>query len=283
MNYIIRKGNELLDRVGEQFINEQYDIHTIIMLDNIGRPKYSFIDGEKDEKICRFCGRTNEEVGFDNKSHVIPKFLGNFLVISNFECDECNSFFSRYETELEKYVKIPLIANKNKQLKDRTAKNISRIGGMIEATEGEKERVEFNSLFVLKVLMKFGYSMLLDNEIMDYTILKESIIKEDIIPDKNYLLDITLRKPNSANTIILYESKNDKYVDNIVSLNFNMKKYVWFLDKDKNDHKIDDQIIKEDYLKLFTDYDIYNYRTRNFSLKNFVIKFNIDKFLEFLN
>ncbi len=284
MNYIIKRNDDILDTLDKYLIDDYYNIHTVVMLDNMGRPKYEFIDGEKredDTKICRFCGRNSDQTTFNNKSHIIPKFLGNFLVISNFECDECNAIFSRYETELERYVKIPLIANRNKNLKNRIGKTISRVDGNIEIN-GDQEKVEFNSLFVLKILLKFAYCMLDDEEINKYTEIKNVITRDFYIKNPN-IVDITLRRPFLTNTAVLYESKNTDFIKNIFALNFNMKKYIIFFDKDKSDKVLDDDIIRDQYIRLFIDNDIYKLRVRNFSDTNYTIKFNVNKFLEFLN
>ena len=278
--YVLRKEDFDVDR-DRYIIDDVYDIHSAIILNNIGRPKYTYIDGEKSYKKCRFCGKTQDEVTFDNKSHVVPKFLGNFLVISNFECDKCNSFFSKYETELEKFIKIPLIANiKDKDLKDRYGKNISRVGDDI-VVSGEKEKVEFNGLYVLKILLKFAYSMLYDEEVSEYTNIGE-VLLNDKVPRITHILDITLRKPLDWNSIILYKSKTRDYIDNIMVLNFNMKKYIVFFNKDdKNDTIVYGGDIDK-YIKLFYDSDIYNHRVRDFESEHISIKFKIDIFMQFI-
>jgi len=266
------------------FIDERYNIHSAIVLNNIGRPKYIYVDGEKNFKTCRFCGKTENEITFNSKSHVVPKFLGNFLVISNSECDECNAFFSKYETELEKYIKIPLIANlKDKELKDRFAKNIERVQGEI-ILKGEQEKVEFNGLYVLKILLKFAFSLLKDDELNEYKNIKSVLLNDDI-PNITKILDITSRTPFDWNSVILYENKfkdDDKYVDNILTLNFNMKKYIIFFNKDNKKTELSENIIREDYIKLFNDIDIYNWRIRDFNNERIQIKFNLDIFMEFI-
>lgn len=61
--------------------------------------------GTKGEE-CRFCGCSEPEVTFRNVSHAVPEFLGNHQLISNYECDACNTFFSRnLEGHLDKYTR----------------------------------------------------------------------------------------------------------------------------------------------------------------------------------
>lgn len=65
------------------------------------------IDGKKvfwghkgvDQK-CRFCGKDKSQTTFRNDTHLIPYLMGNSLLFSHFECDKCNSLFSKYENEL---------------------------------------------------------------------------------------------------------------------------------------------------------------------------------------
>jgi hypothetical protein len=58
----------------------------------------------KSERMCRFCGKKSGEVKFKKDAHVIPEALGNRYLVSDFECDECNHKFGRYEDDLMKYV-----------------------------------------------------------------------------------------------------------------------------------------------------------------------------------
>lgn len=282
MNFLRKEDFKDINKE-KNFINKNYDIHSAIILNNIGRPKYTFVDGNKDFKVCRFCGKTQDDVTFNNRSHVVPKLLGNFLVVSNFECDVCNSYFSKYETELEKYIKIPLIANlRDKELKNRFAKNIQRVDGEISLT-GKKEKVEFNGIYVLKILLKFAMSMLKEDEIDDYKNIINILLNEEI-PFITNILDITTKTPFDWNSVILYENnlKDDNLVDNILVLNFNMKKYVIFFNRDGKEIDITDRHIDKYYIDLFSDKDIYNYRLRDFNNPDVQIKFNLDIFMNFI-
>lgn len=52
--------------------------------------------GDETNKICRFCGKTEPEVKFEKRAHVVSEFLGNRSLFSHYECDECNERFSKY-------------------------------------------------------------------------------------------------------------------------------------------------------------------------------------------
>jgi len=51
--------------------------------------------GDKDNRKCRFCNKSDGEVTFKNVAHAIPEFTGNKKLIAHYECDDCNSKFSR--------------------------------------------------------------------------------------------------------------------------------------------------------------------------------------------
>jgi hypothetical protein len=54
----------------------------------------------KDQRICRFCGQANNPKKFKSKAHFIPQLLGNPYLLSDFECDDCNALFGKYENDL---------------------------------------------------------------------------------------------------------------------------------------------------------------------------------------
>lgn len=58
----------------------------------------------KQQRVCRFCGKKYGEVFFKKDAHVLSKLLGNKFLLSDFECDECNSIFSKYETNLSNFI-----------------------------------------------------------------------------------------------------------------------------------------------------------------------------------
>ncbi|WP_457662306.1 HNH endonuclease [Sinorhizobium medicae] len=51
--------------------------------------------GDKDNRICRFCGEKEPKVSFKKVAHAIPKSLGNKGLTSYYECDSCNELFGK--------------------------------------------------------------------------------------------------------------------------------------------------------------------------------------------
>jgi len=65
------------------------------------------VEAKKSKEVklfCRFCKRTSTEVTFKEKTHVIPKSLGNEGLFSDDECDTCNRFFGEFERNLVTYL-----------------------------------------------------------------------------------------------------------------------------------------------------------------------------------
>jgi len=70
-------------------------------------PKDCFVNPQYSKPLCcRFCGKSFPDVNFKNKAHVIPAFFGNKTILSECECDTCNSYFSQFETQLANYMNL---------------------------------------------------------------------------------------------------------------------------------------------------------------------------------
>lgn len=62
-------------------------------------------DGDTPQK-CRFCEKENPDVTFKKIAHAISHMVGNRVLKSDYECDECNQMFSIYETEYSAYMNL---------------------------------------------------------------------------------------------------------------------------------------------------------------------------------
>lgn len=77
------KVEELLDK---------YDIKNF-NLDKDSKIKIG--EGKKEDRVCRFCKQKYPSVKFNSVAHTISEALGNKKLITNDECDECNSYFDK--------------------------------------------------------------------------------------------------------------------------------------------------------------------------------------------
>jgi len=71
------------------FYDKHYAMAELLFL----RPGDKIVLGNKDERICRFCGLGELAVTFKDEAHAIPEAFGNKCLFSYYECDACNHFF----------------------------------------------------------------------------------------------------------------------------------------------------------------------------------------------
>ena len=141
----------------------------------------------KNKRICRFCGKSSPDVSFKNEAHIIPQLLGNKKFLSDFECDTCNSTFSKYENDLANFLGpyrtfssmegrngVPAFKDIKNQIRiSKENKNIDIIGNIsteqVNYNPDKKETIitchgnSFVPLNVFKCLLKIGLSFV-DNE-----------------------------------------------------------------------------------------------------------------------
>jgi hypothetical protein len=112
--------SEIYSDAAENFFNV-YNINSSYTVCDV-KPQLK----KKQERVCRFCGKSYGEVKFKDNAHVFPRSLGNESLVSDFECEVCNKKFSRYENDLcyflgiertinrtHGYKSIPTFKNKN--------------------------------------------------------------------------------------------------------------------------------------------------------------------------
>lgn len=96
------------DSESEQYYNTYYDIlRTPDFKDSsrLLKPSHGIQKiGSPHNKKCRFCGRDESNTSFTKIAHVFPECIGNMVLASNYECDECNQFFGNtIENEFANY------------------------------------------------------------------------------------------------------------------------------------------------------------------------------------
>ena len=71
---------------------DKYDIKKF-NLDKDSKTKIG--EGKKEDRVCRFCKQKYPSGKFNSIAHTISEALGNKKLITNDECDECNSYFDK--------------------------------------------------------------------------------------------------------------------------------------------------------------------------------------------
>ncbi len=98
----------LNDLTIEQLKNWANEFHKNYRFDSsfYAKAKNLYFLGNKNFKICRYCGKNEIETSFRKKAHIIPKVIGNIHVACYYECDSCNELFGVYETSLANFIGI---------------------------------------------------------------------------------------------------------------------------------------------------------------------------------
>lgn len=90
-----------------KFFECNYDIISKYYLRDIKDKSERIYLGNKNNKVCRFCGKTEPEVTFEKDAHAISNLLGNQMLFTYYECDKCNSKFGeKLETNLANFLGI---------------------------------------------------------------------------------------------------------------------------------------------------------------------------------
>jgi hypothetical protein len=81
-----------------QFYSHNY---TTLVFAGLGSENKRIVLGRKPFE-CRFCGGKPPEKTFRKRAHAVSELLGNKIMVSLYECDDCNKRFSRFEDDLAK-------------------------------------------------------------------------------------------------------------------------------------------------------------------------------------
>lgn len=169
--------------------SEHYDLHRSI--EDVAE---KFVKSP-DKKICRFCNSAYPEVSFNTIPHVIPELFGKNKLTSNFECDECNKRFQKFETDtstmIQHYLSILQLKTKNgvptfQSFKkpyqhSTTIKSVDNslnfnFGANLDHFEYDEENKsiilylktkKFRPFFVYKTFLKIGLSLLTNEELAE--------------------------------------------------------------------------------------------------------------------
>ncbi len=118
---------------------------------------------ENDNKLCRFCGKRENETVFDKSAHAVSEMVGNKWLFSYRECKSCNTIFGQtYEDSFGKYV-LPMkivsqIFGKKKTL------GYSEAEGQIRINKEMPVLPEFNQDIKAMISVNSGSSILLPEE-----------------------------------------------------------------------------------------------------------------------
>jgi len=140
-------------------------------------------------RCCRFCGKSFPDVSFREKAHIIPEFMGNKKLFSKYECDDCNHYFSKFETEFAEFMllhnslsgtrskknKIPKYKKIGQPIMENTPEltNITNVHNMdINNIEKKGLNIPFNRSYIpeyiYRCLVKIAISIIPENKLDSY-------------------------------------------------------------------------------------------------------------------
>lgn len=141
-----------------------------------------------ENKSCIFCGRSYPEVSFQLKPHLVPELFGRNNILSNHECDICNTAFNFHETQTATFVQpflsmlgvktkkgIPVFQSRKKPDQQTSTLRVegnnrifnigTNLSDMVYDYEKKSVRMTFRTrpfipFSVYKVLLKMGISLM---------------------------------------------------------------------------------------------------------------------------
>lgn len=175
---------------------EQYDFQ-----EGVGPTAELTYLGDPHQRVCRYCGRREPEVTFKSLAHLLPDFMGNRHMATYFECDNCNNWFSKYETTFANYFGISRtisqilgkrgtvpgyqddkqdfnfsVGKKAMQLAYTTGKKPFTIDKENKQLTIHTTRPGYVPLHLIKLLWKVGLALLPEVEVVDFEWVRELLL-----------------------------------------------------------------------------------------------------------
>lgn len=109
-------------------------------------------DEPRGHRYCRFCKKEFPDTTFTTKAHILPELLGRNNMLTYEECDQCNKYFSAYESHLATYFRpyLTLVGVKGKKgipaFHSRTINSEERTRLKLEFDSTGQRRIQFGNL-----------------------------------------------------------------------------------------------------------------------------------------
>lgn len=226
-----------------KLFEKRYQMINCIMTEEPGFRKQK-IHGRYGD-LCLFCGKSHLEVSFSNAPHLLSKMVGSILY-SRFECDDCNSRFSKFETDLSSY--LGLSRSMTRLYGDKKTPGFLGIGieaksfifkgkkvSVIHKEDAERNnetretklkygKPSYTPSNVYRLLVKWGLSILPVNEVKEKYKKTMHFLKSDKVLSGShisvYRYPLTVTMPLHA-YIFKKKKATDKIPTHVVSFYFN--------------------------------------------------------------
>lgn len=275
-------NKEFTDLFGE--LRSTYDI---IAFDKSTKIKIG--EPDKDKRICRFCGKKNDEVSFKKVAHAISEALGNKKIIGYEECDNCNDKFGAgIENDLILYLDlyrlffgikgkngVPKLKGKNYQIENNGTIEIKQYLETDEIDKNDDLNIKLKtnkkiiSQNIYRTLSKYALSVV-NKEHLPY--FKKTIdwINGDTSIDNLPRIGIlkTYELFSRHPTLVVYIRKNDnkKLPYAVAEFRFTFLVFVYIIPLSNKDDI--DFTEKEDFEKFWKFFKHYNIKNWSFKTLN---------------
>lgn len=188
--------------------HEVYDFHKLV-----GMPSEPSKYNRSADRTCRFCGLSKPQTTFKNVPHIFSKLTGNRYGYSEFECDNCNSYFGRLENDLAYYLGITNniredIVKTHKHQKDLEIREheIRGVKGILISKKNDDDesliwdnhekliikylKRPYRPLNIYKTMLKYAISLLNENEVFEYRVAIEYLMSKIELDDSFQYLAI---------------------------------------------------------------------------------------------
>lgn len=168
--------------------------------------------GDKNNRSCRYCGKTRATTTFRKLAHTFPASIGNRTLFSYDECDECNELFCIYEDAFGKYTNLERILSwthtrsgwPKLKMKNNLGMAFSSNGVLNVHMRADSNSVEIDEAkqtitfihkytyipqYVYKILFKMALAIMPESELKNFSYAKLWLINKFniTIPSENML------------------------------------------------------------------------------------------------
>ncbi|GGF06406.1 HNH endonuclease [Flavobacterium limi] len=253
-----------------------------------------------DGKICKFCKEKYPAVTFNTIPHIVPELFGRNSIISNFECDNCNKKFQKYESDLSTMIQHYLALTKTKtkngipnfqssKSRDEFSTTTKILNNTLKLSFGtnyedfefnEKNKTltvkfrtrKFSPFSVYKVFLKMGISLLTEDELNENIHYLDFLNSEEPLDNGmqiwscyRYMLKT---KYHAKPKINLYKAKRTliddvEFPEYAILINFANVVFQFFLPiskKNYSEHKAKNKL----RIELFPSFSLENIREINY-------------------
>ncbi|MFC2184334.1 HNH endonuclease [Bacillus paranthracis] len=170
--------------------------------------KKTYLDDESSNpRVCRFCGKSQNEVSFKKDAHVIPHMLGNQYLLSKYECDVCNQYFAKLENDFGNYTLFirSMQGQKGKKGYPKFKRDKFKVETELKEEEGAEEQKKR-----LKISDEIGSNRVKENEETNNMIITGE--KDSYIPIAVYKCLVKVALTLMPDIHIKYFSKSIKWI-----------------------------------------------------------------------